>query len=146
MDYENYFDSNGVPTKLKQAAIAIMKRYTISGICDAMYICNVVAFLNGLGDGSGHFYDIADERYISSMTASYLQKQYGANIFPEDVDELHDILNSGRLDPEKAIAGMQKFEKKCREEMEQSDDDWRKEYLDRCINLTEQNIAALAAA
>lgn len=54
-NYEKFFEGCDVPVQLKKTAICIMRRFTILGICDGMYICNVIAFESGFGDGKGAF-------------------------------------------------------------------------------------------
>lgn len=44
-----------VPAKLKKVATRLSRSYGIRGICDPMYIANVIAFELGLGDGQGNF-------------------------------------------------------------------------------------------
>lgn len=44
-----------VPENIKRLAIRICRAYGIRGICDPMYIVNVIAFELGLGDGQGNF-------------------------------------------------------------------------------------------
>lgn len=55
IDYEKMFEGYDVPSRLKETAISIMRRFTITGECDGMYICNVIAAESGIGDGEGHF-------------------------------------------------------------------------------------------
>ena len=44
-----------VPDDLKKAAEHITRAYGIRGICDPMYIANVIAMYIGRGDGQSHF-------------------------------------------------------------------------------------------
>ena len=44
-----------VPENLKRLAIRLSRSYGIRGICDPMYIANVIAFELGLGDGQSNF-------------------------------------------------------------------------------------------
>lgn len=44
-----------IPDNLKQAAIDICRSYSISGICDPMYIANIIAERLDLGDGFSNF-------------------------------------------------------------------------------------------
>ena len=44
-----------VPDKLKKTARRICKAYGIRGICDPMYIANIIALELGLGDGKSYF-------------------------------------------------------------------------------------------
>ena len=45
-----------IPKKLKNASMRICNAYGIKGICDPMYIVNVMARELGLGDGRSKFY------------------------------------------------------------------------------------------
>lgn len=44
-----------LPPTIKQAATRICRAYGIRGICDPMYIANVIAFELGMGDGRSNF-------------------------------------------------------------------------------------------
>jgi hypothetical protein len=44
-----------VPEDIKRLSIRLCRAYGIRGICDPMYIANVIAFELGLGDGCGKF-------------------------------------------------------------------------------------------
>lgn len=44
-----------VPEVIKDAAQEICAKYNINGICDPMYICNVIALELYLGDGVSNF-------------------------------------------------------------------------------------------
>ena len=77
-DYEKMFEGYDVPSRLKETAISIMRRFTITGECDGMYICNVIAAESGIGDGEGHF--TGDEIFNRSEIARRLQFAYGSNI------------------------------------------------------------------
>lgn len=85
-NYEKYFENYEVPEHLKNTAIVIMKQFTIYGICDGMYICNIIANISGIGDGNGTFTGGS----ISNIPqiARNLQSAYGCNIFKEDLKEL----------------------------------------------------------
>jgi hypothetical protein len=45
------------PADLRVAATRICRAYAIRGICDPMYIANVIAVETGRGDGEHHFYE-----------------------------------------------------------------------------------------
>ena len=130
-NYEKYFENHEVPERLKNTAIAIMKRFTISGLCDGMYICNTIALNGGIGDGNGTFTGSS----ISNIpqVARNLQSAYGCNIFKEDLKELENILESGELDKTTAISGINVYISKCKKEIESNRDSWRIDYLNRCI-------------
>lgn len=44
-----------VPENIKRLATRLCRSYGIHGICDPMYIANVIAFELGLGDGQSNF-------------------------------------------------------------------------------------------
>lgn len=44
-----------IPENLKRVATRICQSYGIRGICDPMYIANVIAVELRLGDGQSHF-------------------------------------------------------------------------------------------
>ena len=52
---ESRFDGYDVPENVKTRAKNIMRRFTINGLCDGMYIANCIGMDNGTGDGKGHF-------------------------------------------------------------------------------------------
>ena len=45
-----------VPADIKKAVTRIVSAYGIRGICDPMYIANIIARETGRGDGESHFY------------------------------------------------------------------------------------------
>lgn len=45
-----------VPADIREAAEHITRSYGIRGICDPMYIANVIAMHLGRGDGKSQFY------------------------------------------------------------------------------------------
>lgn len=45
-----------IPEDLKRLARRLCQSYGIRGVCDPMYIANVIAFELGLGDGRSHFH------------------------------------------------------------------------------------------
>jgi hypothetical protein len=48
-----------IPVNLRRVATRISRSYGIRGICDPMYIANIIAFELGLGDGQSHFNSIS---------------------------------------------------------------------------------------
>jgi hypothetical protein len=44
-----------VPADIKRLASRLCRSYGINGICDPMYIANVIALELGMGDGQSHF-------------------------------------------------------------------------------------------
>ena len=47
-----------IPNKLKNASMRICNAYGISGICDPMYIVNIIALELGIGNGKSKFYTL----------------------------------------------------------------------------------------
>jgi len=82
------------PKEILDKAKAIAKRFSINGICDEMYISNVIARCNGLGDGESHF-NGKTEIILPKQTAKEIQQAYGCNIYKEDIKELEEILKGG---------------------------------------------------
>lgn len=86
--FDEAFRFNGteyvVPEPLKAFVIDLCIRYDIKGICDPMYIANVIAFETGVGTGESSFSgelpsrDILDEK--SMAIAQRLATSYGNNI------------------------------------------------------------------
>ena len=104
IDYEKMFEGYDVPSRLKETAISIMRRFTITGECDGMYICNVIAAESGIGDGEGHF--TGDEIFNRSEIARRLQFAYGSNIPSSAIPELVSILYTGHIDRRDALEGI----------------------------------------
>lgn len=140
--YENYFRGNDVPEKLKETAVAIMKRFSINGLCDAMYICNVIAVENKIGDGLGDFR--SDVIRYPERAAKSLRYAYGGNITDDDLAELTEIIRSGALDREKAQTGIKAYIERCAKEMETQEDTWRKDFLLSCIGNAKETLNELS--
>lgn len=138
MNTKNF--ANNVPENLKNTVIAIMKRFTINGWCDAMYICNTIAQYSGTGNGCGSF--VSGEIKNASDIATFLQFAYGHNISKEDILELEEILRTGSLDREKTVTGIRNYIERCRQEMITCDI-IRADYLGRCIDKATMTLAAM---
>lgn len=50
------FAGETVPPDIRRAAERVVASYGICGICDPMYIANIIAVELGRGDGNGRFY------------------------------------------------------------------------------------------
>lgn len=88
------FDGHKVPTALKEMVEKILKTWTIRGLCDGMYIANVIANESGTGDGMSHFE--ADAGTIVTepeRIAARLQYAYSSTIPKTDLPELVRILS-----------------------------------------------------
>jgi hypothetical protein len=53
--YNDAFEGYTVPENIKNASITICDTLNIKGICDPMYISNVIAKETGAGDGQHNF-------------------------------------------------------------------------------------------
>ena len=140
--FEGTFGGTPVLERLKNTALAIMNRFTIGGLCDGMYICNAIARTCGIGDGCFTFYNGDIVNY--PKVAEYLKMSYGCNISMEDLPELEEILRTGKPDKEKSETGIAKYIKACESEKETCDE-WRKDYLDRCIAQAKENLSIIRA-
>ena len=135
--FDLYFDGYDVPDKLKETAVSVMRRFSISGLTDGMYICNVIALESGVGDGQGHF--TGDTVSNVDLLAQRLQFSYGSHIPAEDLAELKEILSSGKLDNEKAERGIKRYISACINE-KKTCDTWRVDYLNDCIKEAEMTL------
>lgn len=117
-----------------------MRRFTINGLCDGMYISNVIAHTCRIGDGQGNF--AGDEMTNFEENAVNLQSAYGCNIFKKDIRELETILETGTLNKSQAIIGLNEYIAVCESE-KRNCDEWRVEYLDSCINNANETIQEL---
>lgn len=53
--FNEAFKDVNVPDDIRQAAERICFCYGITGICDPVYIANIIAFETGRGDGKSNF-------------------------------------------------------------------------------------------
>ena len=114
--------------------------YKRQGICDGMYICNLIARINGFGDGCGIF--TGDEIVNPLQTAEELQACYGYNIYREDIEELAEILVTGRLNDSLARNGILRFIRDKRKEQKNCET-WRRLYLDKKIAAAQKTLSEL---
>jgi hypothetical protein len=139
-NYDEQFKGYEVPESIKNISIQIMTRFSISGVCDGMYICNVIATTCGIGDGCGKFTDDTITKQLE--IAERLQSCYGCNIMKEDIKELENIIITGNIEKEIAIPRMNKYIKQLNNE-KRICDPWRVDYLNRVIDTTKQSIGEL---
>ena len=139
--FDLQFKGYQVPERLKDTAIAIMQRFTIYGICDGMYICNKIAHTCGIGDGNGIF--TGDDITEIHRVAEALQSAYGCNICKSDIEELEDIITTGKLNKEKAKRGIKKYISNCRKEMKTCDE-LRVDNLHQSINEAKDNLRLIS--
>lgn len=90
----------GVPCDIKEAATVIVERFKIKGICDPMYICNVIASETKRGDGKGHFTEMSSPtpKEAFKEAAIRLQFAYSSLISVKEIDELASILEKPQTD------------------------------------------------
>lgn len=139
-NFDEYFEGYKVPERIKNTTIAIMRRFTITGLCDGMYISNVIAHTCGIGDGQGNF--TSNEITNIGEIAVNLQCSYGCNIFKRDLRELENILETGSLNKSQAIIGLNEYIAVCQSE-KKACDEWRIKYLEHCINNAKETIQEL---
>lgn len=53
--FDRAFENDNPPARLRAFAERFCLQGNINGVCDPMYICNVVAFEVGVGNGTGDF-------------------------------------------------------------------------------------------
>jgi hypothetical protein len=140
-DYSSQFYGYHVPEGLKQIVICILRRFSINGLCDGMYICNTIASLSNIGNGAGVF--SGDTVSDPVETARRLQMSYKCNIQTTDIPELAEIIQTRNLNIKKAIAGLNKYIKQCINEKKLTSDNWRSDYLTRSVRLAEDTIREL---
>lgn len=129
-----------VPKNIKNIASLICTRFAIDGICDPMYIANVIGIEARIGNGQGTFFD--NEISNAKNIAMRLQGCYGCNITPEEIQELQEIIESESVNNQIAIPGMKKFINRLEEE-KLTCDEWRIGYLSRVIKSLKNNILKL---
>lgn len=76
--FEEAFKGYEVPERIKKASKELCTRFNIIGICDPLYICNVIAVESGLGNGCNEF--TYGEIINSRKIAERLRGAYGCNI------------------------------------------------------------------
>ena len=84
MDKQKYFTEAfkgyNVPTNIRNISESICREFNINGICDPMYIANVIAVELNLGDGCGNFADNKPNLDNVDKVAERLKYSYGCNI------------------------------------------------------------------
>ena len=109
---------NEVPETIKNAAELVCRRFCITGECDAMYICNVIANETGTGNGCSYF----DETPIITRdgwekAANSIQHAYGSLITVKEKEELVSIMENKQIDTEIAIKRLQTAHAKYSDEL-----------------------------
>ncbi|WP_368900817.1 hypothetical protein [Oceanobacillus oncorhynchi] len=87
--YKEAFKGYEVPEKLMNVSVEICNQFNIRGICDPMYISNVIAFNTGTGDGQSNFNNNAIIEGNFKLVSEKLAFSYGRNITSaNDVEKL----------------------------------------------------------
>ncbi|HAS92557.1 MAG TPA: hypothetical protein DCS12_10125 [Clostridiales bacterium] len=94
--FEKAFRGYKVPEKIRETSEEICNVFNINGICDPMYISNVIARESGSGDGESTF--TSDEIKNIRVIAERLQYAYGSIISRNDIPKLEKILLGQRED------------------------------------------------
>lgn len=131
MTMTNYYEGYDVPQNIKEISSNICKRFAITGICDPMYISNVIGVTSNIGDGKGNFHD--DNITNIQEIAERLQSAYGCNILKSEIPELIEIIETGNINLNLAIPGIENFIERIEEEKRHCDE-WRIDYLNRVIS------------
>lgn len=141
---ESQFKGYDVPESIRKRVALIMRRFTIFGLCDGMYIANTIAHKNGSGDGKGHFTDMAITQVSGIVRA--LMDAYSCNIYPCDKEALEDIIMNGTLEKDAMINGLKNAIRIRKEKINKSPEEWRKEFLYGEINVIRDTIEEEEAA
>jgi len=87
------FKGYNVPSNIRNISEGICNEFNIKGICDPMYISNVVAVELNLGDGCGNFNNNKPNFDNVSKLAERLKFCYGYNI--NNLEKLKSIILGG---------------------------------------------------
>ena len=74
------FKGYEVPKNLKEVSTRICTEFKINGICDPMYISNVIAHELNIGDGNGNFNSNTIDTNNIDKLVNRLSGSYGCNI------------------------------------------------------------------
>jgi hypothetical protein len=139
---EDYVKYN-VPFFIRQLASRICDVFAINGVCDPMYISNIVARRTGCGNGNNEFtYECSgNELYERQMKrlndnhvneiCSDLMGAYGCNIYKagKSKDILLEILNTGTVKMNNEYFLLRELITIKEGEDKTTDDESKKEYL-----------------
>jgi len=78
--FNKAFKSYNVPVNIRNISENICREFNIKGICDTMYISNVIAVKLGIGDSCGNFNDNKPNLENVNKLAERLKYSYGCNI------------------------------------------------------------------
>lgn len=78
--FNEAFEGYNVPNDIKNTSIKICKTFNINGLCDPMYISNVIAVETKTGDGSSNFYNNEIDRSTIDKLSERLAYAYATCI------------------------------------------------------------------
>lgn len=90
--FDEAFKGYEVPKNIKESSIKICNRFNINGICDPMYISNVIAYELNIGDGQGNFNNNKIDMTNFDKLVNRLQFAYGCNIKSNEIITLKNII------------------------------------------------------
>lgn len=110
MNPAEHIDAN-VPEDIRNFSIWFCETYSINGICDPMYVCNITAMYLGRGDGQSNFGDGLFDPYDSSHDRALVERgqsryaalsrrlcgSYGANIPPSSMHHVFGKVSDLRM-------------------------------------------------
>ena len=87
--FNEAFGDKEIPQEIKNVSMSICKDFNIGGICDQMYIANVIAYELGIGDGCGNFNSNSPDFSRLDYLAQRLSGAYKTCISDSNYDTLH---------------------------------------------------------
>jgi hypothetical protein len=70
-----FYPAKNVPIQIRALAERLCRTFTIRGICDPMYITNIVAFELGAGTGRSEFHQVTTPLSVSAEAVTRLVKR-----------------------------------------------------------------------
>ncbi|HHW36819.1 MAG TPA: hypothetical protein GXX18_06200 [Bacillales bacterium] len=90
--FDEAFKGYSVPSNIRMTSEEICKEFNINGICDPMYISNVIANELGLGDGCGNFNNNKPTLEKIEYLSKRLMESYRSNI--TDLSTVESIIKT----------------------------------------------------
>lgn len=137
--YENKckaFSKYDVPEKLKQIAALIMFRFNMEGICDGMYLCNVMAHQSGSGDGCCSF---TSDYVDHSVAADVIFEAYKTNVSLDEKEELSYMIEHVALS-ENVVQNMERSLSRWKDMLKRNHEEFRATYLKKNIFIYKEKI------
>lgn len=137
--YENKckaFSKYDVPEKLKQIAALIMFRFNMEGICDGMYLCNVMAHQSGSGDGCCSF---TSDYVDHSVAADVIFEAYKTNVSLDEKEELSYMIEHVALS-ENVVQNMERSLSRWKDMLKRNHEEFRATYLKKNISIYKEKI------